>query len=382
MSATVGEKNESMPIYEHRAGLAAAKHIVRSLDSHHHNHLILGDSMCVALCEEKGRSSEFRMRRVCMQMCALSLATGSTFKFRWIPSELNPSDGLSRGSFFPTPAPSESVLRDLAQVAIDKQQLQHNQYSFSGPCDQHSSAVASWCDSSCPGAQAPCKAQDTITSGRRPADSASSRASREGLVSAERSELRADSARSYISSSPHGEPASRSPLLAILENGDQLHDEQDQLAAKGTRSDCSGHLPLATPGPCFLRRRGASHGQRRDGLGDVLQASLEAPSEPFTAALNESVERKGKADSTSGQAAVPSGDNLLGRSDGVASRSVRGLLGDAGDLHFCAASLGGDKDPQERFGAARQQLQVVDADPPPHRARRSQQNSMNSGLLK
>ena len=97
-------QRQSLPVLEHRSGLYAIKHILRNSKNHGMRHLILGDSMTTTLCEDKGRSSNYEMRRVCMQVAALSLGSGSSFAWRWIPSEWNVADGPSRGSWAPAPA--------------------------------------------------------------------------------------------------------------------------------------------------------------------------------------------------------------------------------------------------------------------------------------
>ncbi len=92
----------SLPVYEARSGLYAAKHALRNRASFGQKHLILTDSLTAACAFSRGRSSVFPMRRVCSQLAALALGTGSTFHFRWIPSEWNPADNPSRGIWSPS----------------------------------------------------------------------------------------------------------------------------------------------------------------------------------------------------------------------------------------------------------------------------------------
>lgn len=92
----------SLPVYEARPGLYAAKHALRNRASFGMKHLILTDSLTAACAFSRGRSSGFAMRRVCSQLAALALGTGSTFHFRWIPSEWNPADNPSRGIWSPS----------------------------------------------------------------------------------------------------------------------------------------------------------------------------------------------------------------------------------------------------------------------------------------
>ena len=91
-----------MPIYEALASLYAIKHVMRDNKRFGLRHVILTDSMTAAVSYDKGRSQSFRLRRVLQQSGALCLATGSSFRLRWVPSEWNPADGPSRGGFSAT----------------------------------------------------------------------------------------------------------------------------------------------------------------------------------------------------------------------------------------------------------------------------------------
>ena len=82
-----GNKNSQCLSMMHQAGLHAIKHVLRTSKNHNMKHLILGDSLTVTLCEEHGRSSSFHMRRVPIQVAALAFGSGTTFRFRWLPSE-------------------------------------------------------------------------------------------------------------------------------------------------------------------------------------------------------------------------------------------------------------------------------------------------------
>ena len=55
------------------------------------------DNMAVTLSIGKGRSSSPLLQHTLAMVAAFSLATGSVVTGRWIPSELNIADGLSRG---------------------------------------------------------------------------------------------------------------------------------------------------------------------------------------------------------------------------------------------------------------------------------------------
>lgn len=95
-------KLDSMPVYEARASLYAIKHCVRNKSSFGKKHLVLTDSMTAAVSFDKGRSHSFKLRRVLEQAGAISLCTGCLFKTRWIPTEWNPADALSRGKWTPS----------------------------------------------------------------------------------------------------------------------------------------------------------------------------------------------------------------------------------------------------------------------------------------
>lgn len=95
-------KKSSLPVYEGRASLFAVKHILRSKRNFGKRHVILSDSLTATCAISRGRSPRFNLRRVCSQIGALALATGSYFCIRWIPSEWNPADNPSRGKWSPS----------------------------------------------------------------------------------------------------------------------------------------------------------------------------------------------------------------------------------------------------------------------------------------
>ena len=95
------KKIEAIPVLEARASLYSVKHALRSVSGFHRRHLVLSDSISAVCALDRGRGKSFRMRRVTQQVCALTLASNTVFSYRWLPSEWNPADGPSRGSFFP-----------------------------------------------------------------------------------------------------------------------------------------------------------------------------------------------------------------------------------------------------------------------------------------
>lgn len=96
------KQRESMPVLEARSSLFAVKHALRRISSQRKRHIILTDSMTAALAFTKGRAKGQKLRNIVQKVASLSLATGSTFFPRWIPSEWNPADGPSRGRHAPS----------------------------------------------------------------------------------------------------------------------------------------------------------------------------------------------------------------------------------------------------------------------------------------
>ena len=92
----------TLPVAEARATLYAVKHILRSRHGFGQKHLIFSDSMTAACAIARGRSPTYALRRVCQQVAALALCSGSSFHLRWVPSEYNPADNPSRGVWCPS----------------------------------------------------------------------------------------------------------------------------------------------------------------------------------------------------------------------------------------------------------------------------------------
>ena len=95
-------KHDSMPVYEAMSTLYAMKHALRSVNNHGKRHIILTDSMTAAVAFTKGRAHSYRLRGVVEQASAIQLCTGSQFRSRWVPSEWNTADSISRGGFVPS----------------------------------------------------------------------------------------------------------------------------------------------------------------------------------------------------------------------------------------------------------------------------------------
>lgn len=90
-------KQEPITVKEGRALVLALRRLARSSKARNKRHLIFVDSLTLAFCVCKGRSSSYKLLRICQQISALCLATGIKLRVRWIPSEWNIADGPSRG---------------------------------------------------------------------------------------------------------------------------------------------------------------------------------------------------------------------------------------------------------------------------------------------
>ena len=73
------------------------RHLARSKDCWGRRVLILIDSMAALGVVSKGRSSCSALLRLSRQICAVALAFSIYPVVRYIPSEVNPADGPSRG---------------------------------------------------------------------------------------------------------------------------------------------------------------------------------------------------------------------------------------------------------------------------------------------
>ncbi|CAK0908584.1 unnamed protein product, partial [Prorocentrum cordatum] len=69
------------------------RHLLRSTSSFGSRFLALSDNLPLALSVGKGRARSRHLQSTLRNICALSVATGSTLSVRWIPSEANPADG-------------------------------------------------------------------------------------------------------------------------------------------------------------------------------------------------------------------------------------------------------------------------------------------------
>ena len=89
--------SEHITLKEGRSLVLAARRLSRASKSRGRRHLILVDSLALAMCSCKGRATNYGMLRVMQQLGALCLGGGFSIRLRWVISELNVADGPSRG---------------------------------------------------------------------------------------------------------------------------------------------------------------------------------------------------------------------------------------------------------------------------------------------
>ena len=93
--------HEHITLKEGRALTLLARRLSRAAKFRNKKVLVLVDNLALAFSIGKGRSCNHDMLRVVQKIGALSLACNFLLRVRWIPSELNISDGPSRGSHSP-----------------------------------------------------------------------------------------------------------------------------------------------------------------------------------------------------------------------------------------------------------------------------------------
>ena len=87
---------EAMHMKEARAINWCLRRSSKNVHTHNSRRLVLCDNMSVVLSFERKRAHVYPLLRQVRLMSALSLASGTFYSLRWIPSELNPSDLPSR----------------------------------------------------------------------------------------------------------------------------------------------------------------------------------------------------------------------------------------------------------------------------------------------
>ncbi len=88
--------HESVHLCEARAALSGIKHISRNALGHNMHHALLGDNLGVVLACSKGRCSDRHLLRTLRRCCAEIISANIVVHHRWVPSELNRADGISR----------------------------------------------------------------------------------------------------------------------------------------------------------------------------------------------------------------------------------------------------------------------------------------------
>ena len=109
-------EHEQITLKEGRTLVLAVRRLVRSSRNRGRKHLILVDNLALALAIGKGRSCNYSMLRVSQKLGALALAAGLSLRVRWIPSEVNVSDGPSRGSKSPGYIKEDRLITNLSEL--------------------------------------------------------------------------------------------------------------------------------------------------------------------------------------------------------------------------------------------------------------------------
>lgn len=128
--------HEHITLKEGRVLTLLARRLSRARKFRNKKVLVLVDNLALAFSIGKGRSCNHDMLRVVQKIGALSLACNFILRVRWIPSELNISDGPSRGSHSP----------GYFNPAFNKEKFQSSAFSQkdrgSEPCD--SKRIEKW----------------------------------------------------------------------------------------------------------------------------------------------------------------------------------------------------------------------------------------------
>ena len=91
------QEAEHINVQELRTVVGLLRHLIRGRENWRRRVLLFVDSMVALGALGKGRSSSPALLRLCRQVTAITLATRMMPFCRYIPSELNPADGPSRG---------------------------------------------------------------------------------------------------------------------------------------------------------------------------------------------------------------------------------------------------------------------------------------------
>jgi hypothetical protein len=91
------ETQEHINVQEARTVVSLMRHLARTSQAWGSRVLVLTDSMVTLGCLSKGRSSASPLLRLCRMTAAITLSLRIRLLLRYIPSEMNPADGPSRG---------------------------------------------------------------------------------------------------------------------------------------------------------------------------------------------------------------------------------------------------------------------------------------------
>ena len=116
---------------EGRGLLIALKHCLRNIQSFGQRGVFLVDNMSLCLAITRGRSSSPNLVSCCRSVAALLLATGFRLACRWIPSEVNISDGPSRGLPYPAGCTSSDLQYQRKPIQLSSCSTPHTSQSTS-----------------------------------------------------------------------------------------------------------------------------------------------------------------------------------------------------------------------------------------------------------
>lgn len=94
------DTSEHITLKEGRALILALRRLARNQNSRNRKQILV-DNMALAMTSCKGRATNYGMLRIMQQAAAISLAGNSSYRLRWVASELNVADGPSRGQIRP-----------------------------------------------------------------------------------------------------------------------------------------------------------------------------------------------------------------------------------------------------------------------------------------
>ena len=112
-------RSEHISLKEGRCFVLALRRLSRDRQLRGKKTLLIVDNLSLAMAVSKGRAHDYRMLRICQQVAALSLAADMLVRARWVPSEVNPADGPSRGDLQPNSG-WEAAKKNLPGAIVDE----------------------------------------------------------------------------------------------------------------------------------------------------------------------------------------------------------------------------------------------------------------------